>query len=152
MKPFLSIALGMLALISVFAETRQKPPVPRRGSADEALIALEKQIWTLIKQRDLKAYAGLMADDYYEIFPEGEVYTKGQVLKFFENEFVLKEYSLGGFQVVMLNREAGIVVYKASVQGVNKGKDEAYRVACVSGWARRGGKWLNVFYQENYIK
>jgi hypothetical protein len=100
----------------------------------------------------LKAFADLLADDYYEIFPEGDAYTKRQIVKFFETEFVLKEYSLDGFRVVMLNPDSGVVAFKADVHGVYKGKDEKYRVACVSGWAKRGGKWLNVFYQENYIK
>ena len=153
MKPLLSTLLLTLALTNALpAGARQKPSAPKSAAAGEALINSEKRLWSLIKQRNLEAFADLLADDYYEIFPEGDARTKQQIVKFFETEFVLKEYSLEGFRVVMLNPDSGIVSFRADVHGVYKGRDEKYRVACVSAWAKRGGRWLNVFYQENYIK
>jgi ketosteroid isomerase-like protein len=126
MKFLLGVALLTLALTGVApAEAGQKPSNSKKQSAGETLVALEKQVWALIKRRDLKALAGRMAEDYYEVFPEGDAHTKAEVLKFFEEEFVLKDYSLHGFRVVMLGKDAGLVVYKADVKGVNKGSDEA---------------------------
>jgi hypothetical protein len=153
MRFFLSIALVVFVLTNVvYSETQQKSSDTKPDSTEEALIALEKQLWALLKQRELKAYASLMADDYYTILPDGKAYTKDQVIKFFENEFVLEDYSLSDFHVVMFNKEAGLIVYKADAQGINKGTEATSRAAAVSGWAKRDGKWLNVFYQEHFIK
>jgi hypothetical protein len=153
MKHLLCACLLALALTNALpVGARQKPPGTEPPPAEETLVNSEKQLWSLVKRRELKAFAELLADDYHEIFPEGDAHTKEQIIKFFETEFVLKDYSLSGFRVVMLNPDSGIVSFKAEVHGVHKGKDEKYRVACVSGWARRGGRWLNVFYQENYLK
>jgi hypothetical protein len=143
----------MFALTNVvYSETQQKSSDSKPDSTEEALIALEKQMWALLKQRELKTYASLMADDSYTIFPDGKAYPKDQVIKFFENEFVLKDYSLSDFHVVMFNKEAGLVVYKADARGINKGTEVTSRAAAISGWTKREGMWLHVFYQENFIR
>lgn len=64
----------------------------------------------------------------------------------------VKDYALSDFKVIMLNEWAAVVVYRAKTHGVVKGKELKSEVAVTSGWARRGGKWLNVFYRKNVLE
>jgi Domain of unknown function (DUF4440) len=123
-----------------------------KGAAVErVLVSNEKRTWELYKNRDVKGLAELTAEDYYDIYPDGEAVDKKRYLAdVLETE--VKEYALSDFKVVMLNASAAIVVYRARVHGVVGGREIKSEVAVTSGWARRGGKWLNVFYRENALE
>jgi hypothetical protein len=121
------------------------------ASVEETLISNEKRIWELYKSRDVKALAEYASEDYYDIYPTGEVVDKKRYLQdVLETE--VRDYSLSDFKVIMLNEAAAIVVYRAKVHGAVKEREIRSQVAVTSGWARRGGKWLNVFYRENAIE
>ena len=124
------------------------------GGATEveaALISNEQRTWELYKKKDVKGLAEMTAEDYYDIYPTGEAVDKKRYLAdVLETE--VKDYSLSDFKVIMLNEAAAIVVYKAKVRGVARGRDIKSEVAVTSGWARRGGRWLNVFYRENALE
>ncbi|MET0646911.1 MAG: nuclear transport factor 2 family protein [Pyrinomonadaceae bacterium] len=121
------------------------------AAAEEELIAKEKRTWELYKSRDVKALAELTSEDFYDIYPSGEVVGKKQYLQDVL-EIEVKDYSLSDFKVVMLNEGAAVVVYKAKVHGVVKERELKSEVAVTSGWARRGGRWVNVFYRENALE
>ena len=124
---------------------------PEAGAVGEELITKEKRTWELYKSRDVKALAELTGEDFYTIYPSGEVFGKKQYLQDVL-DIEVKDYSLSDFKVVMLNEGAAVVVYKAKVHGVVKGRELKSEVAVTSGWARRGGRWLNVFYRENVLE
>jgi hypothetical protein len=115
------------------------------------LISNEKRTWELYKKKDVKGLAELTAEDYYDIYPAGEAVDKKRYLAdVLETE--VKDYSLSDFKVIMLNDAAAIVVYKAKVHGAVKEREIRSEVAVTSGWAKRGGKWLNVFYRESVME
>ncbi len=123
----------------------------KAASVEETLVSNEKRIWELYKSKDVKALAEFAAEDYYDIYPTGEVVDKKRYLQdVLETE--VREYALSDFKVIMLNEAAAIVVYRAKVHGVVDKREIKSEVAVTSGWARRGGKWLNVFYRENAIE
>ena len=124
---------------------------PEAPAVGEELISKEKRTWELYKSRDVKALAELTSEDFYDIYPGGEVVDKKQYLQDVL-DIEVKDYSLSDFKVVMLNEGAAVVVYKAKVHGVVKGRELKSEVAVTSGWARRGGRWLNVFYRENVLE
>jgi hypothetical protein len=124
---------------------------PDAAPVEEELIAKEKRTWELYKNKDVKALAELTSEDFYDVYPAGEVVDKKQYLQDVL-EIDVKDYSLSDFKVVTLNEGAAIVVYKARVHGVVKGRELKSEVAVTSGWARRGGRWLNVFYRENALE
>jgi hypothetical protein len=64
----------------------------------------------------------------------------------------VKDYALSDFKVVMLNESAAVVVYRAKVHAAVGGREIRSEVAVTSAWARRGGKWLNVFYRESAVE
>jgi hypothetical protein len=117
---------------------RSEPPSPA-----ETLIAHEHKTWSLIKQKDLKGFASYLADDFYDIFPDGRERTKSELLEFL-NEAELKDYRLSDFRITILNPDAAIVTYQVDAQAVIEGREILMKNSVTSGWAKRGGKWLNV--------
>jgi hypothetical protein len=109
----------------------------------ETLIACENETWRLIKQKDLKGFASYLAEEFYDIFPDGEERAKAELLQFL-SEAELKDYRLSSFRVTMLNREAAIVTYQVDARALIQGKEVSMKNSVTSGWAKRGGKWLNV--------
>jgi ketosteroid isomerase-like protein len=117
---------------------RSEPP-----SAAETLIAHEQKTWSLIKQKDLKGFASYLADDFYDIFPDGEERTKSELLEFLSGA-ELKDFRLSNFRVTMLNPDAAIVTYQVDARAVIAGREISMKNSVTSGWSKRGGKWLNV--------
>lgn len=146
-------ALTLLSLLSFAnAPTAAGQGGPARAaSVEEELMAKERRTWDLYRKRDVKTLAELTSEDFYNIYPSGEVVDKKRYLRDVL-EIEVKGYSLSDFKVIMLNEGAAVVVYRAKVHGVVKGRDLKSEVAVTSGWAMRGGRWLNVFYRENALE
>jgi hypothetical protein len=112
-------------------------PVP------DILVEYEQQTWALIQQKDLEKFATYLAEDFYDIFPDGEERSKSQLLEFLGNAD-LKKYELTNFRVTMLNPDAAIITYNVDARAVIQGKEISMHNAVTSGWAKREGRWLNV--------
>src|SRR5687767_4873313 len=104
-----------------------------RLSSVEAVIACEKETWRLIQQKDFAGFASYLAEDVYDIFPDGEERTKSELLQFLRGA-ELKEYRLGNFRVTMLNEEAAIVTYEVDARAVIEGNAVSMRNSVTSGW------------------
>lgn len=133
----------------------------REKSVDQLLIGYEKQSWESVKQKDYEKFASFIADDFVDIFSNGKVVSKQQLLKEYIRGVTLVDYSLSTFRVVMLDKDAAIIAYQAVAHGsenqdvaheIKQGEVTAIHVAVTSGWAKRNGRWLNVFYRENDLK
>ena len=114
-----------------------------RLSPADTLIAYEHETWSLIKRKDLKGFASYLAEDFYDIFPDGEERTKSELLEFLSGAD-LKDYRLSHFRVTMLNQDAAIVTYQVDARAFIQGREISMNNAVTSGWAKRGGRWLNV--------
>jgi hypothetical protein len=57
------------------------PSGPRYSPAD-TLIAHENETWSLIQRKDLNGFASYLAEDFYDIFPDGKERTKSELLEF----------------------------------------------------------------------
>jgi hypothetical protein len=112
-------------------------------SAADILIAHEKETWALIQRKHLEKFASYLAEDFYDIFPDGEERTKSELLEFLRDA-ELKDYRLSNFRVTMLTSDAAIVTYDVDARAIVTGKELSMHNAVTSGWAKRGGKWLNV--------
>ena len=120
----------------------QRNPSERLSSAD-TLIAYENETWSLIKRKDLKGFASYLAEDFYDIFPDGKERTKSELLEFL-SEADLKDYRLSKFRVTMLNQDAAIVTYEVDARALIQGKEISMKNYVTSGWVKRGGRWLNM--------
>lgn len=148
---FILMTVIISLTVCTFAQTKNGKKNSGELSSEEILINLEKQTWELVKRKDMKAFAALVADDFYGIYPNMENVTKPMLVQFL-GAVDLKSYELTDFRTTMFSKDAAVVTYKASVRAMDNGKEFATRVNLVSGWAKRGGKWLGVFYQETLLK
>ena len=131
-------------------------------SVEAALISNERRSWESVKRKDYAAFESLLAEDFYDIFPDGKTVTKTELMRDYIRGVNLIEYTLSNFHVVMLNRDAAIVAYETTARGSEnkataygdekKGQIISIHSYVTSAWARRRGRWLNVFYRENEIK
>ncbi len=114
-----------------------------RLSSAETLIAYENETWRLIKQKDLKGFASYLAEDFYDIFPDGKERTKSELLEFLSGAD-LKDFRLSNFRVTMLNEDAAIVTYQVDALALIRRRKISMKNYVTSGWAKRGRRWLNV--------
>jgi ketosteroid isomerase-like protein len=122
----------------------QTPRDDARGlTAQETLVAHERETWRLLAQKDLQSFASYLADDFYDIFPDGSERTKSELLAFLRAA-ELKEYQLTKFRVTMLTPDAAIVTYHVDARALIQGNEVLMKNAVTSGWAKRGSQWLNV--------
>ena len=159
MKQLFLIALLTVSITATsIAQTGKKQVAAANKPTEEMLISYEKQSWEAVKRKDYKTFESFLADDFYDIFANGQVVTKSELLQNYIRGVELTDYSLSDFKVIMLNKDAAIVVYTALAHGMEnqansrKEKISEIHAAVTSGWAKRNGKWLNVFYRENDIK
>ena len=114
-----------------------------RLSPADTLIASENETWGLIKRKDLAGFATYLAEDFYDIFPDGTERTKSELLKFLSGAD-LKDYRLSKFRVTLLNEDAAIVTYHVDARALIEGREISMKNSVTSGWAKRGDRWLNV--------
>jgi hypothetical protein len=111
--------------------------------AADTLIAYEHETWRLIKRKDLNGFASYLAEDFYDIFPDGQERTKSELLEFLRGAD-LQDYRLSNFRVTMLTHDAAILTYQVDARAIIKGKEILMNNSVTSGWAKRGGRWVNV--------
>ena len=112
-------------------------------SAADTLIAYEHETWSLIKQNDLNGLASYLAEDFYDIFPDGQERTKSELLEFLRKAD-LQDHRLSNFRVTMLTHDAAIVTYHVDARAFIQGQEVSMNNSVTSGWAKRNGRWLNV--------
>src|ERR1043166_71301 len=156
------VALVMLITVPVgFAQKGNKNRKAPAEASEEILASYERSSWEAVKRKNYAGFASVLAPDFYDIFSNGQVVNKTELLQNYIRGVDLIDYSLQDLKVIMLNPEAAIVVYRARAHGtenqakahdLEKGKITEIYVAVTSGWAKRNGRWLNVFYRENNIR
>jgi ketosteroid isomerase-like protein len=112
-------------------------------SAADTLIAYEHETWSLIQRKDLNGFASYLAEDFYDIFPDGQERTKSELLEFLHGAD-LKDHRLSNFRVTMLTHDAAIVTYHVDARAIINGKEMLMNNSVTSGWAKRGGRWVSV--------
>lgn len=143
----------------------QEPAVPTKSvegqqfgsvSADSGLKDLFqakiKAEWEAIKNKDKKAYAELLADDYQGV----EVDGKGERTKFQAlNELAegnVSNYTLWGYKLIPLGPDAAFVIYEVTLQFPPKSAVRYSRVYITELWVKRAGQWKELHYQETHVK
>jgi ketosteroid isomerase-like protein len=143
----------------------QEPAAPAKSgesgqfgsvSADSGLKAMfEAKIkaeWEALKNKDKKAYAELLADDYQgvEVDARGER-TKLQALNELAEGNVF-DYTLWGYKLIPLGPDAAFVIYEVTLQFPPKSAVRYSRVYITELWVKRAGQWKELHYQETHVK
>jgi hypothetical protein len=129
---------------------------PSSVSADPGLKEMfESKIkmeWEALKNKDQKAYAELLDDDYegVEVDGRGER-NKVQALSELTNLNVFN-YTLWGLKLVPAGPDAVLVIYESTMQFPPHAQLRYSRVYISELWMKRAGQWKEVHYQETRVK
>jgi len=108
--------------------------------------------WEALKNKDKNGYAELLADDYQGVEADGKgERNKLQALNELAETNVFN-YTLWGFKVIPLGSDVTFVVYEITMQFPPKSQVRYSRVYISELWARRGGQWKELHYQETHVK
>jgi Domain of unknown function (DUF4440) len=158
------LVLACIAGLTALAFAQEPAMPPKSGesrqsgisSADSELKdmfqAEVKAEWEALKNKDKKAYAELLADDYegVEVDGQGER-TKLQALNELANGNV-SNYTLWGFKLIPLGPDAAFVIYEVTLQFPPKSVVRFSRVYITELWVKRAGQWKELHYQETHVK
>ena len=156
--------LSCLAGLTALALAQEPAMAPKAGesgksasgSAEPTLKpmfeAKVKAEWEALKNKDRKAYAELLADDYQGVEVDGMgERNKIQTLNALAEENVFN-YTLWGVKLVPLGPDATMVIYEVTMQFPPKAQIRYSRVYITEIWVKRDGQWKELHYQETHVK
>lgn len=128
---------------------------PSSGSAQSNLKdILEAKIraeWIAFRNKNERAYAKFLADDFIAVYADGEgMRDKPHVLSDIDVSAVT-EVKLSSFSVVSLSPEAAFATYEAFLQFPPKRGRHFERVYIGEVWVKRDGQWKALHYQETRV-
>ena len=118
----------------------------------DTLLDLEAGSWQFVKDKNADRMNGFLADDAVLLFFDGSRYTKARMVKF---EFDLASFNVdrGSAQVLMASPDVAVLLYNVtSTAGPKGGKMTTATVSASDVYARRGSKWLSLYYQETRLQ
>ncbi|MGA8490173.1 MAG: nuclear transport factor 2 family protein [Terriglobales bacterium] len=161
MRDFLVFACIVGLTTAALAQQPAAPPKaggnrPSASASDDSSLkefeAKIKAEWEAIKNKDKKAYAELLADDYQGVEVDGQgERTKIQALNELANGNV-SNYTLWGFKFIPLCSDASFVIYEVTQQFPPRSVVRFSRVYITELWVKRDGQWKVLHYQETHVK
>jgi hypothetical protein len=111
-----------------------------------------KAEWDALKNKDKKAYAELLADDYQGVEADGQgERSKIQALNELPNGNVYN-YTFWGFKLIPLGPDAAFVIYEVTLQYPPRSVTRYSRFYITELWVKRAGAWKELHYQETTVK
>ena len=122
-----------------------------RGPVADRLIALEHDAWAYYKAKDEAALRRLAPADFADLYLDGTIVDRERWLKDMHDVEVVGS-ELTKFHVFRLDPGTCIVTYEARARGRTPALLVETHVGVTSAWVRRGGRWANLFYEENALE
>ncbi len=141
-KIIMIMAIAIAASSVAFGQMKSKD-----NSVEARLIAIEKQSWEEWKNKNGGFFQTLLTDEAVNV-GVGGLSNKSQIVKSTSSDCEVKSFSVDNFKVVMLDKNVALLTYAAIQDGVCGGRTIPAKVFASSVYVKRGGKWLNAFYQE----
>lgn len=142
--------LTLLAVLFVFGTIAWPQSTDHGDSADpdiKQVLALEWKMWDAWKAQDVKTIGELTAPEYLSTMGE-HVSDYAEELRYVPLT-VVKEYKVAGeVRTQRVSQDVILVFYPLDIVATEEGNDISGRYAIASTWAKRNGKWLNVFVHE----
>lgn len=115
------------------------------------LLALEKQYWNAVKEKDSATAASLSDDPCVIVGAQGvgEV-DRSTLAKMVEAaRYELKAFSLEDVHMRQVGDDVVAMAYKVKEHLVVEGQDVKLEAFDSSVWVRRGGKWVCILHTES---
>ena len=151
MKKLIVITAASFAAAATFAFA---PPLsaqdkqPDQGAIKETLVNLEKQSWEAWKNHDGKFFQNFLSDDHVEVGFGGPT-SKADVVSGVAGPICqVKSYAVDKFELKMLDTNTALLTYHESQDTTCNGQPVPSPAWVSSLYMKRGGRWLNVLYQQ----
>jgi hypothetical protein len=161
MKKFFVLACFLIAVVACAPQPSVNNTTSNTNATSEAkppampseadIIAKEKTTWDLVKKKDWAAFEKMLASDFVEVLNDG-VHDRAQVLANLK-DFDLSDVTYADWKFLPIDTDAALLTYSATLKGTYKGEAVPagpYRLA--SGWVKRNGEWVTIYYQETMAK
>jgi hypothetical protein len=152
-KYFTLVGVALLAVTSLcFGQADMNKAAKTKGKAmsqsspDKAVIERERELWEIVKNKQVDAFRKYYADNFSAVYSDG-VKDINQEVEGVRN-VDLKDYSLTDMKVVFPNKDTAVLTYKVTVKGSFKGEDISGVYYASSVWVNQGGKWLAILHTE----
>jgi uncharacterized protein (TIGR02246 family) len=118
---------------------------------DDPAKEVEKAITTLneaFRKVDAETIKRLMTDDHVAVtvYYGGPQSVTDQIASL--PDLKLAEYAAGKVKITLLGKDTALVTYELTMKGTFKGKEVPRKSYASAIWVNRGGKWLELHYQE----
>jgi ketosteroid isomerase-like protein len=125
--------------------------IPSARGQDSATREVEKALKALneaFAKGDAKAVVALTTEDHRSVTPYyGGAQTRDEQIKSLP-DLKLEQYKPGPMKVRMVGADTALVTYELAMKGTYKGKPVAARSYASALWVKKGGLWLEAYYQE----
>jgi RNA polymerase sigma factor (sigma-70 family) len=122
------------------------------GNLAETVLALEQRLWGAYAKQDQNTFKNLLPDDFVGIDMFGRPYTRAGTLDYVA-KFRVIEHAMKGPRVVLLHASGAVVTYEVhyKVRPTAGGKVERTTRRATSVWAKRKGRWWNVYWEDRPV-
>jgi len=112
----------------------------------KAVEQLQRTLNAAYLKQDAEAIKKLTGEDLVVVSSKGTRETRAEQLKRLP-DLKFTAYVTEDVQVHLPAKDTAVVTFRTAVQGTFQGKPLNPRSAVVAVWVRRGGAWVEVFYQ-----
>lgn len=117
------------------------PCLAAAQSVEQQLKKLEIQWADAEVKKDVAPLNRLLADDFTNTDPEGEVFTKAQVMADLKSgEDIVSSYAYSDMKVRVYG-DTAVVTYVEKAKETYKGRDVSGTSRWTDTWVKRGGSW-----------
>jgi len=156
MKARIWTGLALMLTSCVVAQpTRGGAPAPAAPADTTLNGVLETNVkaeWEAFKNKDKKAYADLLAEDFVAVEDDGEGMRKKRTVVEEVDRSVVSKYYLFGLNVLPLSADTAMVTYEITMEFPAKAAVRFKRVLVSEVWQKRDGKWKMRYYQETRVR
>lgn len=113
------------------------------------LVDLERQSWEAWKGHDGKFFSGFLSDDHVEVGFQGPAGKTSVVADVSGPECSVESYAVDNFQLTRISVDTALLIYHAQQKTLCGAVAVPSPVWASSLYVKRGGRWLNVMYQQS---
>lgn len=152
---------GMLLLMASFAVTQSPQAASPSaktapGATPSPLEAMfgdkVKTEWEAFKNKDKKAYSGLLAEDFVAVEDDNQGMRNKQAAAGEIDRSVINSYNLFSLKATPLNDNAALVTYELTMLFPPRATVRFKRVLVAELWLKREGQWKLRYYQETRVR
>jgi len=112
------------------------------------LTQLEKASWDAAVTDNKEFFRSYMAPEFKGYFADGTSAGREDFLRSLD-DFHLTKYNMSNVSLIKINDDAAMLLYTLAYEGAHRDhKVNLSGISSSSLYVRRGGKWLEYFYQE----